>query len=256
MITVRSLDEIQRIRTSCEIVFAVQQELEKAVAVDITTGELDSLAEETILARGARPAFKGYRDFPASICTSVNAAAVHGFPSREVRLSGGDIVTIDVGVELDGYYGDGAFTLGVGKISRDCRRLLETTRQALHDGISKAAPENRLTDISQAIQARVEGAGMSVIREFGGHGIGRDLHEAPHIPNHGRAGKGPRLKSGFVFAIEPIVSLGKPELDVAADGWTTTTRDGSPVAHFEHTVALTGDGEPDILTLPKDGADR
>ena len=254
MIAVRSLDEIQHIRASCEIVFAVQQALEKAVAVDITTGELAALAEETIRAHGARPAFKGYRDFPASICTSVNAAAVHGFPSQEVRLAGGDIVTIDVGVELNGYYGDGAFTLGVEQISSDCQRLLETTRQALHDGIGKAAPGNRLTDISHAIQARVERAGMSVIREFGGHGIGRDLHEAPHIPNHGRASKGPRLKSGFVFAIEPIVSLGKPELDV--DGWTTTTRDGSPVAHFEHTVALTRDGKPDILTLPKSDADR
>ena len=250
MIAVRSPDEIQRIRASCEIVFAVQRALEQAVKVNVSTGELDALAERTIRERGARPAFKGYRDFPSSICTSLNSAAVHGFPSPEVNLVEGDIITIDVGVELDGFYGDGAFTVGVGDISADCRRLLETTRGALDDGIAQARAGGRLGDISHAVQSRVESEGMSVIREFGGHGIGRTLHEDPHIPNHGNPGKGPRLKPGFVFAIEPIVSLGGPELVVGDDGWTTTTRDGTPVAHAEHTVALTAEG-PEILTLPE-----
>jgi methionyl aminopeptidase len=253
LIAVRSPDEIQRIRASCEIVFAVQRELEQAVQVDISTGELDALAERTIRAHGARPAFKGYRDFPSSICTSINSAAVHGFPSADVLLSEGDIISIDVGVELDGYYGDGAFTVGVGVISADCGRLLETTLSALHDGIAQAQAGGRLTDISHAIQSRVEDAGMSVIRQFGGHGIGRTLHEEPHIPNHGGPGKGPRLKPGYVFAIEPIVSLGGADLVVGDDGWTTTTRDSTAVAHAEHTVALTAEG-PEILTLPEASA--
>ena len=249
MIAVRSRDEIQLIRASCEIVYSVQKSLEEAVAPEVTTGDLDALAEKTIRDSGGRPAFKGYRDFPASICTSVNTAAVHGFPARADRLVEGDIISIDVGVELDGFFGDGAFTLGVGRISTECQHLLETTRAALRDGIERALPAGRLSDISHAVQARAESEGMSVIREFGGHGIGRALHEDPHIPNHGVPGKGPRLRPGFVFAIEPIISFGGPELLVGEDGWTTTTRDGTPVAHFEHTVAITEEG-PEILTLP------
>ena len=248
MSTLRTTDEIEKIRASCLIVFEVQQVLGRAVRPGVSTLELDRLAENTIRSRGAEPAFKGYCGFPASICTSVNSEAVHGFPRSE-PLSAGDVVSVDVGVLLDEYYGDGAFTLGVGTISSALQHLLETTRSALADGIRCAAARGRLSDISHAIQTRVEGQGMSVVRDFGGHGIGRELHEDPHVPNYGTPGRGPRLRPGLVLAIEPIVSLGKPEVAVADDGWTTTTCDGTAVAHFEHTIAVTENG-PDVLTLP------
>jgi methionyl aminopeptidase len=229
-------------------VFLVQQALVAAARPGVSTLELDRLAEETIRGHGAHPAFKGYHGFPASICASVNDEAVHGFPRPEA-LHTGDILSVDVGVKLDGYFGDGAFSLGVGFITSAQQHLLDTTRAALHDGISKARSRGRLSDISHAIQSRAEANGMSVVREFGGHGIGRALHEAPHIPNYGSPGRGPKLQPGLVVAIEPILSMGKPDVVVAEDGWTTSTRDGTTVAHFEHTVAVTDDG-PDVLTLP------
>ena len=225
----------------------VQAVLESAAAPGVTTGALDKLAEETILDFGGSPAFKGYHGFPASICASPNSEAVHGFPN-DTPLVEGDILGVDVGVLLEGYYGDGAFTMGIGEISPDRQRLLDTTRAALFDGIEQARVSNRLTDISHAVESRALSGGLSVVRNFGGHGVGRALHEDPHVPNYGSPGKGPRLKAGYVLAIEPILSLGGPDLETAEDGWTTTTTDGSPVAHFEHTVAITDEG-PDILTL-------
>ena len=234
-------------RASCRIVGLVQRRLESALGPGVSTAELDVLAEGAIRDCGAVPAFKGYRGFPASICASVNEQAVHGFPDDRPLVEG-DIVSVDVGVQLEGFFGDGAFTMGVGEIGQDRERLLTNTRVALQDGIDAAQLGGRLSDISHAVQRRAESNGLSVVRDFGGHGIGRALHEDPHIPNHGRPGKGPRLKAGFVFCIEPILSLGKPEVFVADDGWTTRTLDGSAVAHFEHTVALTEDG-PQILTL-------
>ena len=248
MVAIRTPEEIEKIRASCRIVFLVQEALVAAARPGVSTLELDRLAEETIRDHGASPAFKGYHGFPASICASVNAEAVHGFPRSEA-LHPGDILSVDVGVEQDGYFGDGAFTLGVGTITCAEQHLLDTTRAALDDGISKARASGRLSDISHAIQARAEANGMSVVREFGGHGIGQALHEAPHIPNYGSPGRGPKLQSGLVVAIEPILCLGNPEVVVAEDGWTTSTRDGTTVAHFEHTVAVTEDG-PDVLTLP------
>ena len=247
--TLHTPDEVDKIRDSCRIVSEVQQLLADAIRPGISTIELDCLAEEAIRKNGAHPAFKGYNGFPASICASVNSEAVHGFPNND-SLVAGDMLSIDVGVLLDQYYGDGAFTLGVGQISEANQHLLNTTELALGDGIRSAQPSGRLSDISHAIQLRVESNGMSVIREFGGHGIGRALHEDPHIPNYGSPGKGPKLQVGFVIAIEPIVSMGRPEIVAADDGWTTTTRDGATVAHFEHTVAITKNG-PEILTLPK-----
>ena len=250
MTALKSPTEIERIRASCRIVSRVQRLLEDALGVGVTTADLDALAERAIRDCGALPAFKGYHGFPASICASVNAQAVHGFPDA-TPLEEGDIVSVDVGVQLEGFFGDGAFTMGVGQIGPDRERLLATTRAALRDGIEAAQPGARLSDISHAVQTRAESGGTSVVRDFGGHGIGQSLHEDPHIPNHGRPGRGPRLQAGFVFCIEPILSLGQPEVFTAEDGWTVATRDGSPVAHFEHTIALTEDG-PQILTATDD----
>jgi methionyl aminopeptidase len=240
--------QIEYIRICGQIVYDVQQKLSALVAPGISTKQLDSVAEAAIIAAGARPAFKGYHGFPASICASVNASIVHGFPT-ESPLEEGDIVSIDVGVELDGYFGDGAFTVGVGAISEEAAHLIAVTRRCLELGIESMRVDGRLGDISHAIQTHAEAAGYSIVREYGGHGIGRDLHESPHINNYGHAGKGPRLKSGHVFCIEPIVSMGSPEIEHADDGWTVHTRDRSLTAHCEHTVALTEDG-PIILTLP------
>jgi methionyl aminopeptidase len=248
MIPIRSAAEIDHIRAACIIVHSVQMALETAVAPGVSTQQLNELAEATIRDRGGTPAFKGYHDFPASICTSVNAEAVHGFPRAE-PLRDGDVVCVDVGVKLDGWFGDGAFTIGVGLLTDEVHRLLTTTRAALEAGIDAAVPGGRLSDISHAVEMAALAGGATVIREYGGHGIGRDLHEDPHILNYGPADRGPRLRAGHVLAIEPILSLGSSEVEVAADGWTTTTTDGSLAAHFEHTVALTADG-PSILTLP------
>ncbi len=249
MIAKRQPDEIERIRASCQIVFQVQQVIEQAIAPGVATAELDALAEETIRSCGAQPAFKGYHGFPATICASLNHETVHGFPSGR-RLRNGDILSVDVGVQLDGYFGDGAFTIGVGAIGPELEHLLETTRTCLDLGVDQARVGNRLSDISHAIQRHVENRNLTIVRKYGGHGIGRQLHEEPHILNYGRPGKGPRLRPGYVFAIEPIVSMGSAELLTADDGWTTTTEDGAATAHFEHTVAITKDG-PDILTLPR-----
>lgn len=247
MIHRKKSSEIERIAASCAIVFAVQQKLEALIAPGVSTLELDRAAEDEIRVLGAVPAFKGYHGFPYSICASVNAAVVHGFPDK-TPLQEGNIVSIDVGACLDGYYGDGAFTVAVGAISAPAQHLIDSTLTCLARGIDQARPGGRLSDISHAIQCHAESQGLAVVREYGGHGIGRALHEAPGINNYGPPGKGPLLKPGHVFCIEPILCLGAPQID-HIDDWTTVTADRSLAAHAEHTVAITEDG-PRILTLP------
>jgi methionyl aminopeptidase len=212
----------------------------------ITTGELDRLAEELIESRGGTPTSKGYRGFPAAICISPNSMVVHGIPgAHEVRE--GDLITIDVGVTLDGYIADSAYTFGVGEIAPEAQRLLDTGREALTAGIAQAKPGNRVGDISAAVQARVEGAGFSVVRTLVGHGVGRAYHEDPHIPNFGQPGRGPLLSEGMTIAIEPMITAGGPDVYMHDDQWSISTEDGSLAAHFEHTVAVTSSG-PRILT--------
>jgi methionyl aminopeptidase len=224
------------------------QLMRREVRAGVTTIELDRMAEEFIRSHGGRPSFKGYRGFPASICSSVNDEVVHGIPGpRELRE--GDIVGIDVGVELEGYHGDAAWTFAVGEISQEAQRLLEVTREALALGIAQARPGGRIGDISHAVQTHVEAAGLSVVRELVGHGIGREMHEEPQVPNYGPPGRGPRLMVGQVLAIEPMVNIGGAEVVTGSDGWTIATRDGSLSAHFEHTVAVGATG-PVILSDP------
>ena len=242
----RSPSQVEGIRAACVIVHQVQAALEAAAVPGVSTLHLDELAEATIRDRGGEPAFKGYHGFPASICASVNDEAVHGLP-RPGPLREGDLLCVDVGVQLDAWFGDGAFTIPIGEVDRPVRGLLDTTRAALAAGVDAARPGNRLSDISHAVESAAAAGGVSVIRDYGGHGIGRHLHEDPHLPNHGAPGRGPHLKPGHVLAIEPILSLGRPEVVVDEDGWTTRTRDGSFAAHFEHTVAVTGKG-PCLLT--------
>lgn len=249
MIARRSPDEIEAIRAACQIVSRVHGALAERIAPGVSTAILDELAEETIRSHGADPAFKGYHGFPASICASVNDEAVHGFP-RPDPLQEGDVLCVDVGVRLNGWFGDGAFTLAVGELAADVERLLRATQQALGAGVRAAVADKHLSDISHAVETIANEAGVTVIQEYGGHGIGRELHEEPHIPNHGAPGRGPRLQVGQVIAIEPIFSLGAPEVVVDEDGWTTRTKDGSAAAHFEHTVAITKEG-PRMLTEPR-----
>jgi methionyl aminopeptidase len=246
VIIIKSPREIEHLKRSSAIVAEVFQELEKVIEPGITTHELDQITEKIILSRGAIPAFKGYRGFPASLCVSINEEIVHGIPSQR-KVKEGDIVSLDVGVNLNGYFGDGAITLPVGELDREVRRLLEVTERALHVGIEKAKVGNRLFDISYAIQAWVEGHGFSVVRDYVGHGIGRDLHEEPQIPNFGTPHQGPRLEKGMVFALEPMVNEGTYEVKILSDGWTVVTADGKRSAHFEHTIAIT-DGGPQILS--------
>ena len=246
----RSPSEVDGIRAACAVVHQVQAAVEAEAAPGVSTLLLDELAEATIRDRGGVPAFKGYHGFPASICASVNDEAVHGLPHPE-PLEAGDLLCVDVGVQLDGWFGDGAFTIALGQVDARVRGLVDTTRAALESAVAAARPGNRLSDISHAIESAAAAGGVSVIREFGGHGIGRHLHEDPHLPNHGPPGRGPLLRAGHVLAIEPIFSLGQPGIVVDEDGWTARTRDGSFAAHFEHTVAVTEDG-PSLLTLSPD----
>ena len=246
MIILKSHDEIERMADAGRIVAEVLEELRSIVAPDVTTLELDKFAESYIKSKGASPAFKGYRGFPASICTSVNEQVVHGIPSSE-RLSEGDIVSLDTGVYCNGFYGDAALTLAVGEVSKNIKQLLSVTEKSLYLGIEKAVAGNRLFDISSAIQNQAESEGFSVVRSFVGHGIGRELHEDPQIPNLGRQGEGPMLKEGMTLAIEPMVNAGTWDVEILDDGWTAVTKDKSLSAHFEHTVVITSNG-PVILT--------
>ncbi|MBI3583387.1 MAG: type I methionyl aminopeptidase [Nitrospinae bacterium] len=246
MIILKSRHEIEKMKISNGIVAGVLEEITKKIRVGVTTIELDRLAESVILKKGGTPAFKGYRGYPNSLCISINEQVVHGIPSNR-RLKEGDLVSIDLGVYHDGYYGDAAVTVGVGEITDEAKRLLDATQKALYIGIEKATAGNHLSDISNAVQMYVEGEGFSVVRAFVGHGIGTSLHEEPQVPNFGEAGKGPLLKSGMVLAIEPMVNAGVNDVEVLEDDWTVVTADGSLSAHFEHTVAITDNGV-EILT--------
>ncbi|MEK6576183.1 MAG: type I methionyl aminopeptidase [Nitrospirota bacterium] len=247
MIILKSDREIEKISVACRVVVGALKELKKEIRVGITTEELDRIAEEYILSKGAKPAFKGYRGYPATLCTSINEEVVHGIPSKR-RLAEGDIISLDLGAIYDGYYGDAALTIGVGKISREAERLVKVTEESLYRGIEEAQPGKRLGDISWAIQSHVESAGFSVVFDFVGHGIGKNLHEEPQVPNFGVSGQGPRLKEGMVLAIEPMVNMGGAATRILDDNWTAVTKDGSLSAHSEHTVAITGKG-PMILTI-------
>jgi len=246
MIILKSRQEIEKMRKSNALVAAILEELAKKIRPGVKTIELDRLSEQMALKRGARPAFKGYRGYPYSLCTSVNSEVVHGMPS-ERELKEGDIVSLDFGVLHDGYYGDAAVTVPVGEISPAARRLLRVTEEALYRGISAVRAGNRIGDISAAIQGHVEAAGFSVVRDLVGHGIGKSLHEDPQVPNYGSSGRGIELKPGMVFAIEPMVNEGTYRVDVLRDGWTVVTADGKLSAHFEHSVAVTENG-PVILS--------
>jgi methionyl aminopeptidase len=218
-----------------------------AVAPGVTTAELDEVAVSVIRSAGAKPAFLGYHGFPATICASRNCEVVHGIPGK-TRLQEGDIISVDMGAIVDGYYGDSARTFAVGRVSDEAARLMEVTARSLEAGIAAARPGGRLYDIGAAVQAVAEGAGFSVVREYVGHGIGREMHEEPQVPNYGTAGKGPTLLPGMVLAIEPMINAGTAQVRQLKDGWTVVTGDGALSAHFEHTVAITEDG-PVILTL-------
>ena len=241
MIVCRSAAEIERLARVNELVARVLAELKSLVVPGITTADLDAVAEKRLVEAGAEPAFKGYHGYPATICASVNEQVVHGIPSKR-PLAEGDIISIDMGAKLEGFYGDSAVTVPVGQVSDDADRLLSVTEAALYEGLAAVKPGARVSDIGAAVQTHVEGHGFSVVREFVGHGIGTKLHEEPQIPNYGPAGRGPRLSEGMVLAVEPMVNLGKPAVKVLGDGWTAVTKDGSLSAHFEHTVVVTGNG--------------
>jgi len=226
---------------ACRIVAEVLEGIKSRVAPGLTTKEIDSYVESFILSRSAKPAFKGYRGYPASVCTSINEQVVHGIPSKR-KLKEGDIISLDVGVHYNGFFGDAAITLPVGKISDKAQKLLDSTEQALVKGIAQAVPGNRLSDISAAVQQHVESQGFSVVRSFVGHGIGHELHEEPQVPNFGNPGEGPVLKEGMTLAIEPMVNEGNWGVIILDDGWTAVTKDSSLSAHFEHTVAVTEKG--------------
>jgi methionyl aminopeptidase len=248
MVTLKSEREIERMRASGKVVAEVLQALESEIRPGVATAELDRLAESIIRAHeGARPAFKGYGGFPASICASVNEEVVHGIPSKSRTLEAGDIVGIDVGVLMGGYHADAARTFAVGPVTEETRRLLSVTKSALEAGIDAARPGARLGDVSAAIQSVAESAGFSIVRDLVGHGIGQHLHEDPQVPNFGVEGRGLELEPGLVIAIEPMVNVGGSEVRTLEDAWTIVTIDGSLSAHFEHTVAITESG-PDILT--------
>jgi len=247
MIIIKSSREVEQLKRSNAIVAEVFEKLKGMISPGVTTKKLDEVAEEYILSKGARPAFKGYKGFPATLCISINEEVVHGIPSQR-RLKEGDIVSLDVGVNFVGYFGDAALTLPVGEIDPEAKRLIDVTEKALAFGIEKAKIGNRLFDISYAIQRWVESHGFSVVRDFVGHGIGRDLHEEPQVPNFGAPHQGPRLEKGMVFALEPMVNEGTHEVKVLSDGWTVVTADGKRSAHFEHTIAITDDGA-EILSV-------
>lgn len=248
MIILKSATEIAAMRRAGRIVAECHARLREWVVPGVTTQELDEKVEALIVSRGGVPSFKGYRGYPAATCISVNEQVVHGIPGPR-RLQEGDIVGIDIGVMLDGFHGDAAYTYPVGKIDEEAQRLLKVTEEALYKGISAMRVGGRLSDISHAIQSHVEAAGFSVVRQFVGHGIGRQMHEDPQVPNFGPPGRGVRLRPGLTLAIEPMVNAGSYEVKVLDDGWTVVTVDGKPSAHFEHTVALTEDGVEVLTTL-------
>jgi methionyl aminopeptidase len=251
LVIIKSPREIEKIRKACQIVAEILQVLKEEIRPDVTTWHLNVLSEELATKRNAKPAFKGYHGYPYALCTSVNEEVVHGMPSRTRRLREGDIISIDYGVVVDGYYGDAAITVPVGEIGENASKLCSVTKAALYKGIEQAKVSNRLSDISHAIQSFVEQHGFSVVREFVGHGIGQRLHESPQVPNYGLPGKGIKLKPGLVLAIEPMINQGRAEVEILSDRWTAVTVDRGLSAHFEHTIAITENG-PDILSLLED----
>jgi methionyl aminopeptidase len=247
VIIIKSPEEIKKMRQACRMVATVLEELKSFLRGGLSTKEIEKYIENLILKMGGIPAFKGYRGYPASACISINEQVVHGIPSEKIFIKEGDIVSIDVGVLYDGFYGDAAYTYPIGKVSNKAEKLLSVTKEALKRGINKAKHTARVGDISSAIQRYVEENKFSVVRAFVGHGIGRALHEDPQIPNFGREGTGPKLRAGMTIAIEPMVNAGTHEVTILSDGWTAVTKDGELSAHFEHTIAIT-ENEPEILT--------
>ena len=247
MILLKSPRELALMRRAGQVLAEVTERLTAWVGPGLSTQEIDEDVENFIRARGAAPAFKGYRGFPATICVSINDEVVHGIPSPRRRIKEGDIVGLDLGCIVEGYYADCALTLAVGEVAPRVRELLDVTRDSLARAVAACWPGRRLSDVSHAVQQHVEAHGFAVVRQFVGHGIGRDLHEDPQVPNFGEPGRGPQLKPGMVLAIEPMVTMGSWEVRVLEDRWTAVTVDGSLAAHFEHTVAVTEDG-PEILT--------
>lgn len=252
MIIGKSRRELEKMRAAGQLVGQVRERLREMVEPGITTLDLDHAAEKMIRDAGALPTFKGYNGFPYSICASVNEQIVHGFPS-DYKLKEGDIFSIDCGVTLEGFVGDTATTVPVGKVSEEWLKLIRVTEECLERAIQQCLPGNHLGDIGWAVQEHAEANGYSVVRDYVGHGIGRRMHEDPQIPNYGRPGLGPKIKSGYCFAIEPMVNLGTHYTKVLADGWTVVTVDGQPSAHAEHTIAITDDG-PEVLTVVSTGA--
>ena len=253
MIIKKSPAEIDKMAQAGAILVATLHQLQSRIRPGVSTAELDEVAERFIRSRGATPTFKGYRGFPGSICTSPNAMVVHGIPGA-YRLKPGDIISVDVGVTLDGWVADAARTFPVEEISPQAQNLLSATEQSLHAGVAQCRVGNRMGDVSSAIQGVAEQAGLSVVRSLVGHGVGRSMHEDPQVPNYGKPGKGPLLEEGMVIAIEPMTTAGNPAVRVGGDGWAIFSEDASPAAHFEFTVAITGEG-PRVLTpwhLPVD----
>lgn len=246
MIVCKSPAEIEKMRAASALVAEVLGELATMVAPGVTSLDLDAAAERMVRDAGAEPAFKGYRGYPNTLCASVNEQVIHGIPSNRPLVEG-DIISLDMGVKMDGFYGDSAITVPVGRVSEQARLLLRVTEESLEKGIEQVRLGGRVSDIGHAIQQHVEAHGFSVVREFVGHGIGASLHEEPQIANYGEPGRGPRLAEGMTLAIEPMVNVGRPGVKMLKDGWTAVTRDGSLSAHFEHTVAVTKDG-PLVLT--------
>jgi methionyl aminopeptidase len=247
-IAIKTPQEIEKMRLSGRILRQVHQAVEAAVKPGATTMDLERVAEAKIKELGGKPAFKGYNDYPACLCTSVNNEVIHGIPSAKKVLQDGDIVSVDCGVILDGYYSDAAMTYPVGRISPEARKLLDVTQASLEQAIKEAQVGSTVGDIGAAVQELCEAEGFGVVRDFVGHGIGKSMHEDPQVPNYGKRGKGTKLKVGMVIAIEPMINAGSADVKVLKDGWTAVTVDGSVSAHFEHTVAITKDG-PKILTL-------
>lgn len=247
MIHIKSNQELERMRLACRITAMARKAAADAVRPGVTTGEIDRIVRKTIEEQGAVPSFLGYGGFPASACVSVNDEVIHGIPSKTRVVKEGDIVKVDVGAYIDGFHGDCAATIPCGTVSDEARRLIEVTRQSFYEGIKFAREGNRVSDISAAVQEYVEKNGFSVVRAYVGHGVGAALHESPEVPNYGRPGHGLRLGRGMTLAIEPMVNVGVYDIKVLPDGWTVKTKDGKLSAHYENTVAITGDA-PEILT--------
>ena len=247
MIVFKTPDEVALMAQASQVVAEVLEFLKEKVSPGITTDDLDRMAEEAIRGRGAMPAFKGYRNYPKTLCASVNEQVVHGIPSKR-RLKDGDIIGLDLGAVVSGFYGDSAITVPVGSASSEARRLIQVTEESMYRGIAEAVVGNRLSDVSHAVQTHVEKSGFAVVTEFVGHGIGRQLHEEPQVPNYGRPGQGPRLQVGMVLAIEPMVNMGASAIRILDDRWTAVTQDGSWSAHFEHTIAIQPNGPAKILS--------